>query len=137
SADEYGRFLQMLLQGGTFDGKRILSEASVAEMHKDHTRAARIEYTIYETHGDLDPDLLLARYGIGMWREKFDLNSGQLQEVSSQGYFGFSPWIDVERNLAGVLSVQSRFGRIMPDYLELKKEIRRLIPVDPRPFPWQ
>lgn len=137
SADEYGRFLQMLLQGGTFNGKRILSKASVAEMHKDQTRAARIEYTIYETHKDLDPNLLLARYGIGMWREKFDLNSGQLQEVSSQGYFGFSPWIDVERNLAGVLSVQSRFGRIMPDYLELKKEIRRLIPADPRPLPWQ
>jgi CubicO group peptidase (beta-lactamase class C family) len=136
SADEYGRFLQMLLQGGTFNGKRVLSEASVAEMHKDQTRGARIEYTIYETHGDLDPNLRLARYGIGMWREKFDLNSGQLQEVSSQGYFGFTPWIDVERNLAGVLSVQSRFSRIMPDYLDLKKEIRRIIPEDPRPLPW-
>ena len=137
SADEYGRFLQMLLQGGTFNGKRVLSEASVAEMHKDQTRGARIEYTIYETHGDLDPNLLLARYGIGMWREKFDLNSGQLQEVSSQGYFGFTPWIDVERNLAGVLSVQSRFSRIMPDYLELKNEIRRIIPSDAGPLPWQ
>jgi serine-type D-Ala-D-Ala carboxypeptidase/endopeptidase len=137
SGDEYGRFLQMLLQGGTFNGKRILSEASVAEMHKDQTRGARIDYTIYETHGDLDPSLPEARYGVGMWREKFDMNSGQLQEVSSQGYFGFTPWIDVERNFAGVLSVQSRFSRIMPDYLELKKEIRRIIPADSRPLPWQ
>lgn len=137
SADDYGRFLQMLLQGGTFNGKRILSEASVVEMHKDQTRGARIEYTIYENHRALDPNLPLARYGVGMWREKFDTNSGQLQEVSSHGYFGFSPWIDVERNLAGVLSVQSRFGRILPDYLELKKEIRRIIPAEQRPLPWQ
>lgn len=137
SADDYGRFLQMLLQGGTFNGKRILSEASVSEMHKDQTRGARIEYTIYEKHGDLDPNLLLSRYGVGMWREKFDVSSGQLQEVSSQGFFGFSPWIDVERNLAGVLSVQSGFSRIMPDYLELKKEIRRIIPPSDRPLPWQ
>ena len=137
SADDYGRFLQMLLQGGTFNGKRILSEASVVEMHKDQTRDAHIKYTIYENHGDLDPNLLVARYGIGMWREKFDVGSGKLQEASSQGYFGFTPWIDVERNLAGVLSVQSRFSRIMPDYLELKKEIRRIIPPDSRPLPWQ
>lgn len=120
SADEYARFLQMLLQQGSFNGKQILSAASVAEMHKDQTGGARIEYTIYENHRALDPDLPRARYGIGMWRENF-------REVSSQGYFGFSPWIDVERNLAGVLSVQSRFSRVMPDYLELKKEIRRIV----------
>jgi serine-type D-Ala-D-Ala carboxypeptidase/endopeptidase len=137
SADEYARFLQMLLQQGSFNGKQILSAASVAEMHKDQTGGARIEYTIYEKHGSLDPNLLLARYGIGLWREKFDTNSGQLHEVSSQGYFGFSPWIDVERNLAGVLSVETRFSRVMPDYLELKKEIRRIVPADRRPLPWQ
>ena len=137
SADEYARFLQMLIQQGNFNGRQILSPASVVEMHKDQTGGARIEYTIYENHRALDPNLPLARYGIGMWREKFDTNSGQLQEVSSHGYFGFSPWIDVERNLAGVLSVQSRFSRVMPDYLELKREIRRIVPVDTRPLPWR
>ena len=137
SADDYGRFLQMLLQGGSLNGKQVLSPASVVEMHKDQTGGARIEYTIYETHGDLDPDLLIARYVIGMWREKFDTSSGKLKEVSSQGYFGFTTWIDVERNLAGVISVQSRFNRIMPDYLELKEAIRRIIPVDDRPLPWR
>lgn len=137
SADDYARFLQMLLQGGTFNGQRILSQASVVEMQKDQTGGARIEYTIYENHKELDPNLPLARYGVGMWREKFDTSSGQLQEASSPGYFGFSPWIDVERNLAGVLSVQSRFGRVMPDYLELKREIRRIVPLDNRPLPWR
>lgn len=37
SVDEYARFLQMILQRGSFGGKRILSESSVVEMHKDQT----------------------------------------------------------------------------------------------------
>ncbi len=94
SVDEYARFLQMILQRGSFGGKRILSESSVVEMHKDQTAGARIVYTIYEKHAALDQSLLLARYGVGVWREKTDA-SGQLLEASSQGALGFSPWIDL------------------------------------------
>lgn len=125
SADDYARFLQMLLAEGKFDGRQILSARAVAELHSDQTRGARIEYTIYEKHRDLDPDLPLARYGVGVWRER--VTNGQLQELSSQGALGFTPWIDVQRKYGGVISVRSSFSRIMPDYLELKKEIRRII----------
>jgi CubicO group peptidase (beta-lactamase class C family) len=128
SIDDYGRFLQMILNLGNFNGKQILSAASVAEMHKDQTNGARIGYTIYEKHGDLDPTLPQARYGIGVWREKVDEVSGELLEPSSQGALGFSPWIDTKRNLAGVLSVQSSMSRVMPVYLALKEEIRRVVP---------
>jgi CubicO group peptidase (beta-lactamase class C family) len=120
SADDYARFLQMLLREGDFDGRRILSSGAVTELHNDQTRGARIEYTIYEKHRGLDPDLPLARYGVGVWRER-------AHELSSQGALGFTPWIDVERKLGGVISVRSSFSRIMPDYLELKNEIRRII----------
>jgi CubicO group peptidase (beta-lactamase class C family) len=134
SADDYGRFLQMILQRGSSNGKQLLSEASITEMHKDQTGGARIAYTIYEKHGGRDPSLLQARYGIGVWREKVDEAGRQLREASSQGAFGFSPWIDVERNLAGVLSVQSSFSRVIPVYLELKEEIRRIVPKDAKPL---
>ena len=127
SVDEYARFLRMILQRGTVDGKQVLSEASVTEMHKDQTGGARIAYTIYERHAALDRNLLEARYGIGMWREKVD-ERGQLLEASSQGALGFSPWLDVERNLAGVLSVRSSFSLALPDYLAIKDEIRRIVP---------
>lgn len=126
SVDEYARFLQMILQRGRFDGKQILAAGSVAEMHKDQTGGARIAYTIYEKHAQLDQRLLLARYGVGMWREKTD-ESGQLLELSSQGALGFSPWIDVERNLAGVLSVRSSFSKALPDYLAVKEQVRRAV----------
>lgn len=36
TARDYARFLQMLLNGGTLDGQRILSERSVAEMNTNH-----------------------------------------------------------------------------------------------------
>jgi serine-type D-Ala-D-Ala carboxypeptidase/endopeptidase len=134
SADDYGRFLQMILQRGTFNGKQLLSATSVVEMHKDQTGGARIAYTIYEKHGARDPSLLLARYGVGVWREKVDEAGQQLHEASSQGALGFSPWIDVERNLAGVLSVQSSFSRVISIYLELKEEIRRIVPKDAKPL---
>jgi CubicO group peptidase (beta-lactamase class C family) len=126
SADEYARFLQMMLQRGVFEGQRILSEGSVLEMHKDQTGGARIAYTIYEKHAALDESLPLARYGVGMWREKADV-SGELIEASSQGALGFSPWIDFERNLAGVLSVRSSFSQALPEYLAVKEEIRRIV----------
>jgi CubicO group peptidase (beta-lactamase class C family) len=129
SLDDYGRFLQMILNRGNFNGKQILYAASVAEMHKDQTGGARIGYTIYEKHGDLDPTLPRARYGIGVWREKVEERSSELLEASSQGALGFSPWIDTKRNLAGVLSAQSSMSRVMPVYLELKKEIRRAVPM--------
>ncbi len=83
---------------------------------------------------DLPCENLRARYGVGVWRERIDEASQQLREASSQGALGFSPWIDVESNLAGVLSVQSSFSRVVPVYLELKKEIRRIVPASDNPL---
>lgn len=128
SLDDYGRFLLMILNRGTFEGRRVLSEKAVAEMQKDQTAGAHISYTIYKNHGGLNPDLPGARYGLGAWREVVDERTGELLEMSSQGALGFSPWIDLERNLAGVLLAQSSMSRVMPVYLELKKEVRRAVP---------
>jgi CubicO group peptidase (beta-lactamase class C family) len=41
SADDYARFAQMLANGGTLDGARILSRQSVQWMTSDHTSGAR------------------------------------------------------------------------------------------------
>ena len=37
TASDYGRFLQMLLNGGELDGARLLSPRTVALMHENHT----------------------------------------------------------------------------------------------------
>ena len=127
SADDYAKFLMMLLNDGSMGHTRVLSAQSVAELHKDQTGGARIAYTIYEKHLRLDPSLPLARYGVGVWRERVDGTSGELLDASSQGALGFCPWIDFERSLGGVLSTQSSFSRVTPVYLELKKELRQIL----------
>ena len=129
TVDDYGRFLLMILNRGEINGRRILSTQAVAEMLKDQTAGVPISYTIYQKHTRLDPQLARARYGLGMWREVTDEQSGKLREASSQGAFGFSPWIDFERRVAGVLLVHSSMSRVMPVYLDLKTEVRRIIPV--------
>jgi CubicO group peptidase (beta-lactamase class C family) len=61
SADDYLTFARMLLAGGTHEGKRLLSEASVKAMTTDHLTAAQ--------RTDPDAEMILTRgkgWGYGM-----------------------------------------------------------------------
>jgi len=127
SLDDYVRFLQMIMNRGMANGGRILSAAAIEEMQKDQTAGATIAITPYEKYGYLDPTLPSTRYGLGEWRERTD-GAGRVIEVSSQGLFGFSPWIDHDRGLVGVLMVQSLLVEVMPVYLEMKQIIHTAIP---------
>jgi len=96
TASDYGRFLQMLLNDGTLDGKRILSRKSVELMH-----AARVDWD-----GDQIPDM-----GLG-FQVISDLGmSGEIGSVGSYswgGAFNTSYWIDPSENLVGVFMSQAR-----------------------------
>ncbi len=134
SGEEYLNFLIMLLQNGVFDGRRVLSEAGIEEMLSDQTNGATIRYSPYQLYGWLDSELPANRYGVGVWRERVDQN-GSLREASSQGAFGFSPWIDRDRNLAGVLSVFSGLDAVYPSYYRLKQLIHAAIPLKTTSLP--
>ena len=125
SAHQYAQFLQMLLADGTYEGKRILSPNAVNEMLKDQTFGVPIVSSPWQKYEYLLP-VEEVRYGIGCWLEVTD-ERGNAMEASSQGAFGFSPWIDKDRNLAGVLAVKSRLTKVMPAYLEMKEIIREII----------
>lgn len=127
SARDYMRFLLMLLNDGVYDGRRVLSEESIRAMHLDQTGGAPIVYTPYEKHAYIDPSLPATRYGIGNWRERVLSATGEVVESASQGAFGFSPWIDRERNLAGVLAVRSLMERVAPTYFAMKQIIRETL----------
>lgn len=129
SIDDYSRFLQMILNRGVFEGKRVLSEAAVAEMLKDQTFGVPLVGTPYANYTNLDPNLPLTRYGIGHWLEVVDPATGAVVEHSSQGAFGCSPWIDYRRNLVGVFLTFSVLNRVMPTYLKLKDTIHSIVPV--------
>ncbi len=134
--DEYGALLHMLLDGGIANGQRVLSEDAVAAMLTDQTNGARIVETPfdnYDGYPGLPPSDAIG-YGIGVWGERIDTD-GTFLEASSQGAFGLSPWIDVERRVAGVLLVQSRLSEVMGTYLEAKRLIRLALNQTPTSTP--
>lgn len=98
---DYARFLSMLAAGGTVGGKRVLSEAAVAEMLKDQTRGADL------TKASLMRIVGGDGYGIGNWVDARN-TKGESTANSSPGAFGFTPWIDHERKIVGVWMVCDR-----------------------------
>lgn len=114
---DYANLLQMHLNGGVFNGKRILSAQAVEEMQRDQTRGLPIA---------LSPHKDQRRYGLGEWRDIVDAN-GKAIQLSCQGAFGFSPWIDRQRNLVGVFLVRSRWRTILPTVAQIQKNVRDLV----------
>jgi CubicO group peptidase (beta-lactamase class C family) len=98
---DYGHFLEMIANRGEFHGKRVLSEASVAEMHKNHTQGLRPVKLPPQRRG------VDAAYGLGQWIVERD-GAGNTLAVSSPGAFGFLPWYHLEQNVYGIVMIEQR-----------------------------
>lgn len=114
---DYTNLLQMHLNGGVFNSKRVLSAQSVAEMQRDQTRGVPIAST---------PQPDNRRYGLGAWRDIVD-SKGKAIQLSCQGAFGFSPWIDVQRKLVGVFLVRNRLRNVFGTVEQVQKTIREIV----------
>lgn len=93
--EDYIHFLQMILQNGIYNGKRVLSKESIIKMQQDYTRNA-IKIHSPDKSGILG-------YGLGEWI--FVGGKQRAKVVSSPGLFGSFPWVDNERKYAGFLFV--------------------------------
>jgi CubicO group peptidase (beta-lactamase class C family) len=100
--DDYTNFMSMIAAGGTFDGATVLEPATVATMQLDQTAGALIAYSPH-------PDT--RRYGLGEWRDVVDTGGAAIQ-LSSQGAFGYSPWLDVQRGYFAVFMVQASLAQV-------------------------
>ncbi|MBL8901473.1 MAG: beta-lactamase family protein [Planctomycetes bacterium] len=107
---EYARFVEMLRARGSYLGRRVLSEASVAAMFVDRTSALRVIST---------PHPAGAPYGIGTWLDRVSPR-GEVLQVGGAGAFGFLAWIDLERDVAGTFSVLDRLNDVWPTVEEMK-----------------
>lgn len=105
---DYLNFLVMVLNNGTFNGKRILSEASIAQMQLNRLTAG-----VKVLDSPIEAGTV--GYGYGEWLSGADV-------VSSPGLFGSYPWIDKHKKYAAFLMTLNleREGR-QKRYLELKK----------------
>ena len=107
TANDYINFLIMILNKGMFEGKRILSEKSIAEMQKVQTGTAVIKY---------QPALALGYgYGLGEWIRDKDA-SGAAVVITSPGLYGTYPLVDYCRGYACLLFVKTLLN-------EQKKEL--------------
>jgi CubicO group peptidase (beta-lactamase class C family) len=101
TASDYARFLQMLLNGGTFDGCRILSRKTIELMTADHLGPVTGA-----------PDLLLPGHGFGLGFA-VRLQAGIAQVPGSIGqYFwgglaGTTFWVDPAEQLFALLLIQA------------------------------
>ncbi len=94
--EDYINFLVMILNKGMFNGKRILSENSIAEMQINRvTKEVNVKYAPAEA-GDFG-------YGFGEWVMETSTKNNLSKAVSSPGLFGSFPWIDNEKKYAGFL----------------------------------
>ncbi|MCB9883483.1 MAG: beta-lactamase family protein [Planctomycetes bacterium] len=114
---DYTKLLVMLTHDGMYGTTRVLSEAAIREMFVDQTNGATIVHTPH-------PDS--RRYGIGIWRDRIDTR-GDILQASSQGAFGFSPWIDFERDLVGVFVVVNLVNLVYDDVDAIQRETRDIV----------
>lgn len=111
SAVEYTNFLSMLLNKGMFNGKQILTEASIAEMMKLQTGTALNKYT--------PPFMNGFSYGLGTWRETAD---GKVVNCVSQNCPFI--WIDYCRGYSCILlAKKERDGLKRELYDQLKAAV--------------
>ncbi len=118
---DYGNFLRMILNEGTFNGRRVLSAAAVREMQKDQTFGAPIVFSPHTQYGNGG-----FRYGVGQWLDIKDAQGNSMQ-VSSQGGFGFSPWLDKKRNLFGIFMVQNQLPNVYATVAQIQQKAREAV----------
>ena len=124
TAHDLAVFLQMLLNGGTYAGQRVLGPATVAAMTRPQVDASIpwVWPLVNPRTGDrMDFDIKGGGYGYGLFL--FDSNdrwwaNGALQSPRAFGHLGYASayyWADPEYDLVGVLlGVVPRLTRDLP-----------------------
>ncbi len=110
TADDYIAFAQMLVNGGTLNGKRLLSPRTVDLMGSNHV-------------GDLYSGIgqRLHGMGFGLTVEVVMDNVAANRRESNgsfgwDGAFGTHFWVDRKEQLTGLLMVQESNGQLMRDF---------------------
>jgi CubicO group peptidase (beta-lactamase class C family) len=100
TADDYMKFLVMLMNKGKYAGKQILREESVDQLMQIQTTPEKIKYTPKSATG--------YNYALGSWVvEELD---GKATALACPGLFGTWPMIDFCRGYAYIVFVKSLLG---------------------------
>jgi CubicO group peptidase (beta-lactamase class C family) len=102
TAQDLAAFYQMALNGGTFNGKRLLSRAAIELMTTLHT-------------GNIDPAGHRPGKGYGLaWTiVKDPIGTLAMESIGTYGHggaFGTEGWVDPKKDLVGVFMIQRNSG---------------------------
>ena len=104
TADDYLRFAQMLLNGGTLGDVRVIGRKTLELMHANHLPAALLPMEVM-------PGMPIGGYGFGLGSRVL-LDVAQAEMPGSVGEFGWAGaartyyWVDPREELVGVLVTQ-------------------------------
>lgn len=112
TAEDYMKFLVMLLNKGKHNGVQLLSENSVSEMMKVQHTKAQVKYAPKSAEG--------YAYASGSW--VIEEKNGNATSLASPGLFGTWPMVDFCRGYAYIVFVKNLLGEERADaHRELKK----------------
>jgi len=130
TVNDYGRFMDVLLNGGVdrATGTRVLTSASVAEMMRNQVDAS-VPIRISPTRN--------TRYGIGIWLDQLG-NFGPTVDALAVGARGWNSWIDEAQGLVFVFGTdRMALGGDLGDVLNLSSQMHAAIrSAVPEPESW-
>jgi CubicO group peptidase (beta-lactamase class C family) len=100
TADDYMKFLTMLLNKGNYKGNQILTEESVEAMMQAQTTSDQIKYAPKSAEG--------FNYASGSW--VIEEKDGKATALASPGLFGTWPMIDFCRGYSYIVFVKNLLG---------------------------
>ena len=110
TAEDYGRFVRMFLNGGSLDGARVLKAETVTLMGQNHIGAVTVP--ALKSALPRSADFTFIADGRDKWGLGFLITSDQVQGKRSPGSLSWGGinntffWIDPARGIAGVIMMQ-------------------------------
>ncbi len=121
TADDYMKFLLMLLHKGKYNGQQFLSEKAVEQMRQIQDKPSQIAFAPKSASG--------FTYAMGSWVVEEDNKNGFANALASPGLFGTWPMIDYCRGYAYIVFVKNLLGEERAEvHKDLKKIIDKQIP---------
>jgi len=121
TADDYMKFLVMLMNHGSYHGKQIMSRAAADMLFLVQTKQEQIKYAPKAAEG--------FNYALGSW--VVEEKNGVATALACPGLFGTWPMVDMCRGYAYILFVKNFLGEERADvHLELKRHIDAVFPGD-------
>lgn len=116
TAQDYMRFLTMLAENGSVNGRRVLSGKAVREMETAQT--------IGKPKGYMPPGMRggTAEYALGNWCESWDAAHACIL-TSSPGALGTFPWIDRKSGVYGIFFTRERLTHVIKNFAQARADV--------------